>query len=123
MAEPHAVVVGAITGAAASAPMFFLGAHVDALIVGLTAAVLVSLWLPSVDTKMKAFAAVSLSALLAGYGSPVVAAYGASWFAGANPESTRLLMALLIGIVSPVGVPVALRLVPGLMGRFLGADK
>ena len=39
MAEPHSSAIGAAAGAAAALPTLFLGAHVDALVLGLMAAV------------------------------------------------------------------------------------
>lgn len=86
-----------------------MGAQVDALLVGLVAAILISFWLPTIDDRKKAAASVALSSLLAGYGSPVAAA----WLAGTEAAlhggpDMRLLLALVIGIFCPTVVPVLL---------------
>lgn len=111
MAEPHSSAIGAVAGAAAAAPAaLFLGAHVDALIIGLMAAVFSSIWLPTVDDKVKAFASVCLSALLAGYGAPIAVANAASVVPGIvlAPDQARPLLAVVIGAVCPLLVPVLL---------------
>lgn len=107
----HAVAKGAITGAAVSVPSVLLGAQVDALVIGLCAAVFVSIWLEQIDSRIKAAAAVLFSALLAGYGSPVAASYAASQVdvLGGNPDALRLLLAFLIGGAAPTCIPIALR--------------
>lgn len=113
MAEPHAsTVAGAFTGAGISiSGGMLLGAQIDALAVGLLAALFVSFWLESIDNRLKAAAAVLFSSLLAGYGSPVLAAWAASsvpGMAGVSP-GLRLLGALCIGALAPVLVPVIMR--------------
>lgn len=108
MAEPHSSAIGAVAGAAAAAPAaLFLEAHVDALILGLMAAVFSSIWLPTVDDKVKAFASVCLSALLAGYGAPIAVANAASVVPSlvATADQARPLLALIIGAVCPALVP------------------
>ena len=115
MAEPHSVIVAAaVTSAIVSAPtMLILGAPVDALAVGLIAAVLVSVRMNKIDNKMRAASAVLMSAMLAGLGSPVLAAWlKSSWLppeAVVSAETLRLLAALLIGGLAPVIVPIAIR--------------
>ena len=110
MAEPHSSAIGSATGAIAALPAMFLGAHVDALILGLMASIFISIWLPSVNDRPKAFAAVCLSSLLAGYGAPLAAAYAATQLpsVAVQADQARLLLAVLIGIVSPGLVPVLL---------------
>jgi len=107
MAEPHSTAIGAATGAIAALPAMFLGAHVDALILGLMASIFISIWLPSVDDRAKAFSAVCLSSLLAGYGAPIAAAYAATQLptVATQADQARLFLAVLIGIVSPALVP------------------
>lgn len=111
MLDPHSTAGGALTGAAISSASLVMGAQVDALAVGLIAAVFVSIWLETIDNKLKAASAVLFAALLAGYGSPVAA----EWVVTAvpsvakNAESLRMLLALLIGGGAPSVVPVALR--------------
>lgn len=108
MAEPHASAMGAAAGAVAALPTLFLGAHVDALLLGLLASVFSSIWLPTVDDKIKAFGAVCLSALLAGYGAPIAVANAASVVPGivAQADQARPLLAIIIGAVCPALVPV-----------------
>lgn len=110
MAEPHSSAVGAATGAIAVLPVMFLGAHIDALILGLLASIFVSIWLPTIDSRMKAFAAVCLSSLLAAYGAPLAV----GWFATKasipidQMDQARLFLAVVIGTISPGLVPVLL---------------
>lgn len=111
MAEPHSTAVGAFTGAGISSVSVVFGAHVDALIVGLIAAMFISIWLGTIDTKLKAASAVLFAALLAAYGSPVAA----SWLAASvpsiasNADALRMLLALVIGGGAPSAVPIAIR--------------
>lgn len=111
MAEPHSTVIaGALTGASISSVTILLGAQIDALAVGLIAAILASIWMETIDNKRKAASAVLLSALLAGYGSPVAAGWLTSSVSGiASSDSLRLLLAVLIGLASPRMVPMAMR--------------
>jgi hypothetical protein len=111
MAEPHLTVgAGLVQGAIASSVTLFLGAQVDALVAGLAAAILVSVWLDTINNYPKAAAAVILSALLAGYGSPVAAEWVTSSISGiASTDSLRVLLALLIGAAAPTVVPIAIR--------------
>lgn len=111
MAEPHSTVVaGALYGAGLSSVTILLGAQVDALVVGLVAATLISIWLETIDNKIKAAASVLLSALLAGYGSPVAAAWLTASVSGiASTDSLRLLLAASIGCVAPSLVPMTIR--------------
>lgn len=109
MAEPHSTLVGIALGSGIGLTGVVLGAQVDALMVGLVAAILISFWLPTIDDRKKAAAGVALSSLLAGYGSPVAASYFAAEQAGfADGGPLRLLLALVIGIACPTLVPVAL---------------
>lgn len=71
MAEPHSVAAGILIGSGIGLTGTVMGAHVDALLIGLVAAIFISVWLPTIDDKLKAAASVAMSALLAGYGSPV----------------------------------------------------
>jgi len=112
MAEPHStVIVGALAGAGASSVTILLGAQVDTLVIGLIAAVFVTIWLETIDSKVKAASAVLFAALLASYGSPVAA----SWLAATVPsiagnlDALRLLLALVIGAATPNAWPVVIR--------------
>lgn len=112
MPEPHSTTTAGIAiGTGIGLTGTVMGAQVDALIVGLVAAILISFWLPTIDDRRKAAAAVAMSSLLAAYGSPVAA----GWLAGTQPELAagsplRLLVALGIGAVCPT-------LVPAIIGR------
>jgi len=101
-----------MTGAGSSlSGGLLMGAQVDALMAGLLAAIFVSIWLQSIDSRAKAAASVLFSSLLAGYGSPVLAAWASqsvSGLAGAGP-GLRMLGALCIGALSPILVPVVMR--------------
>ncbi|MBI3096327.1 MAG: hypothetical protein HYY97_15775 [Rhodocyclales bacterium] len=112
MAEPHtSIVIGAGVGLGTA----LLGAQVDALALGLVAAIFVSIWMETIDDKIKAGSAALLSAMLAGYGSPFAAAWAASQvpsIAG-NADALRLLMAVLIGAGAPTVIPVAARWLRG----------
>lgn len=120
MANPQAIVEGACTGAAMCLPTIWLGVHVDALVVGLMAAVCVSMWLEVIDSRIKAAFAVLFAALLAGYGSPVAVDVLASTVPSAahHADELRMLMALLIGGATPSLWPIGLRVA----GRKVGAQ-
>lgn len=111
MPEPHSTAAGLVIGAGIGLTGTVMGAQVDALLIGLAASILVSFWLPTIDDRRKAAASVALSSLLAGYGSPVAAA----WLSADHAELAagsplRLLLALLIGAMCPTVVPAALGL-------------
>ena len=73
----------------------------------------------TIDDKLKAGSAALLSALLAGYGSPKLAAWVAHTVpaVGANDDTLRLLMAVLIGAAAPSLVPIAMRWIKGRAGQ------
>jgi len=110
MAEPH-VMTGVVVGAAISPVALLIGAQVDALVVGLMAAVFATIWLETVDSKPKAAAAVALSAMLAGYGSPVAASYVASAVPSVADvgDGLRLLCAAVIGASVTWVLPLVMR--------------
>lgn len=111
MADPHSPIAGALTGAGISSITVVLGAQVDALVVGLIAAVFVSTWLEFIDSRLKAACAVLFSAMLAAYGSPVAAGVLASNIpiAASDADALRLLFAALIGGVVPSLWPLVIR--------------
>ncbi len=111
MPEPHSTAAGAAIGAATSAPLILFGAHVDALVLGLAAAISVVIWLESIDNKLKAASAVVFSALLAGFGSPAAADLAISKLPALSGtgDSLRLLMAFAIGGAAPYVVPLLMR--------------
>lgn len=111
MQEPHSTVAsGLLQGTLTSSVTLFMGAQVDALVAGLVAAILVSIWMDAIDNKSKAAAAVILSALLAGYGSPVAAEWVTATVSGiGSSDSLRVLLALVIGSSAPTVVPILIR--------------
>ncbi len=104
---------GAAAGAIAALPMALFGLQADALGAGIFGALLISLWMPTVSTRRRAFAAVTLSGVAAGYFAPLAAAYAAAHVESmrASTEAMRLPLALLLGIVGPTLLPIALRIV------------
>lgn len=121
MAEPHAsTVVGALAGTGISITGgVLMGAQIDALVVGLATALFVTIWMPSMDTRMKAGSAVLFSSMLAGYGSPVLAAWVASAvpsIAGLSTE-LRLLGALCISALAPPLFPSVVDRAKQLLGE------
>lgn len=110
MPEPHASTgAGLLAGSTIGLTSTIMGAQLDALLIGLTAAIFISIWMPTIDSKLKSAAAVGMSSLLAGYGSPVAAAWLASEQSGFTSGSPlRLLLALLIGMLTPTLVPKAI---------------
>jgi hypothetical protein len=110
MADPHSVTAGKLLGGAASLPVIYMGAHVDALVLGLVGAVFVSIWMPTINNRVRAFSAVMFSAVLAAYGSPVAA----EWVSGTsaaltNTDSLRLMLAFAIGGGTPALFPLVLK--------------
>ena len=85
MPEPHTISVvtaGAASGGAVGISWVLLGAQADALVVGMLAATFISAWLPQINSFFRSAASVCLATLLAGYGSPHVAAWLASQIPG-----------------------------------------
>lgn len=108
MAEPHSTTAaGILLGTGIGLTGTIMGAQVDALLLGMFAAILVSIWLPSINDRWRAASAVGLSSLFAGYGSPVATAWLAAEQSGLRADSPlRLLVALAIGAGGPTLVPV-----------------
>jgi hypothetical protein len=107
MAEPHSTALGVAVGAGIGLTGTVMGAQVDALLIGLMAAILISFWLPTVDDRKKAAAAVALSSLFSGYGAVWAAQLLATKLAIVLPHE---LLALLIGVACPTMVPATLGL-------------
>ena len=129
MIDPNSTVAGALAGGLTSTISLALGAQLDAFIIGMVAAVFASIWLDTIDKPSKAAAAVFFSALLAGYGSPVLAGWveGSAAALASSSGSLRLLLAFLIGAVAPRLVPLVINnLVPlaiKYVGNKIGGDK
>jgi hypothetical protein len=75
MPEPNSITIGILAGTGIGLTGTVMGAQVDALLMGMIAAVFVSIWLPSINDRLRAASAVGISSLLAGYGSPECSAY------------------------------------------------
>ena len=112
MSEPHASIA---TGAAVGLGTALLGAQVDALALGLIAAIFISIWMETIDDKIKAGSAALLSSMMAGYGSPKAAAWASATVPaiGGNDDTLRLLMAVLIGAAAPTIIPLASKWIKG----------
>jgi len=109
MPEPHSTAVGLAIGAGIGLTGTVMGASVDALLVGLFAAILVSIWMPSIDNRVKAASAVAFATLLAGWGSDVAAGWVAVNQTGIQDATPlRLLLALMIGGAAPTVMPTAM---------------
>jgi hypothetical protein len=102
MPEPHSTTIGLAIGAGIGLTGTVLGAQVDALIVGLCAATLISFCMPAIDNKRKAAASVAITSLVAGYWSPSVAGWLAENIAALGAASAlRLPVALILGVAGP----------------------
>lgn len=122
MPEPHSTTAGIIIGGSIGITGSLFGAEIDALLLGMFSAIFVSIWLPTVNNRVKAAAAVAMSSLMAGYGSPVAVAWVASDQAAlaASGSPLRLLMAIAIGAACPTIVPLAIARLQTIVG---GANK
>ena len=58
MTEPTSTAAGAYAGAVTALPLAIFGAATDALGLGLFAALLVTIWMPTISTRIRAFSAV-----------------------------------------------------------------
>ena len=118
MPEPHSTTAGIITCGSIGITGSLFGAEIDALLLGMCSAIFVSIWLPTVNDRVKAAAAVAMSSLMAGYGSPVAVAWVASDQAAlaASGSPLRLLMAIAIGAACPTVVPVAIARLQSVVG-------
>jgi len=111
MPEPHTstLVAGAVVGGSIGLTGTFFGAQADALVVGMLAAVFVSAWLHHINSVGRAAAAVCLSSLLAGYGSPAAASILATLLPTTHTaEDLRMLASVAIGTAAPGVVPLLL---------------
>ncbi|MDR3300892.1 MAG: hypothetical protein LBU43_13100 [Candidatus Accumulibacter sp.] len=113
MGLTNGAAAGAMNGATVSTvSALFFGAPPDALIMGMVAAVLASFWMTSINNRVKSFAAIVLSSLLAGYAAPVAAVYLATHYpalADADDQTLRVLLALVVGLSAPLLVPAAVQ--------------
>lgn len=109
MPEPHSTTAGVIVGAGVGLTSTVMGAQIDALLIGMIAAILMSFWLPAIDNVLRAASGVAMSSLCAGYGSPLAAGWLATQIGGMDASPLRLLMALVIGAAGPTLIPIALR--------------
>lgn len=111
-------VTGAVGGVVVGAGGVVVGMHVDALVLGIIAALCVTTWLGSFDSRLKVAAAALFSGLLAAYSSPVAADYVAANYASVahDPAALRIPMALVIGGIVPLLFPVLIRVLGGKLG-------
>ncbi len=119
MAEPTSAAAGAYACAVTALPLAIFGAATDALGLGLFAALLVTIWMPTISTHIRAFSAVLLSGVAAGYCAPVLAAVAAAQvtsLAGTG-DTLRMPIALLIGLSAPTAIPVALTAFSAWIGK------
>lgn len=87
-----------------------MGAHIDSMVVGLVASILVSFTWPAINDRRKASAAVAFSALAAGYFAPVLAAYLPTLLVGLNQSiQLELAIAVAIGAATPTTMPFLFR--------------
>lgn len=102
---------GAASGALVALPWAMFGIDPQLLGVGLFCALLISIWLPAVSTRARAFAAVLLSGLAAGTLPPIVATIAATQVPSLAASRAEMLvpLALIIGIFGPTLIPVILR--------------
>ena len=119
MTEPTSAAAGAYAGAVTALPLAIFGAATDALVLGLFAALLVTIWMPTISTRIRAFSAVLLSGIAAGYCAPVLAAVAAAQFAplAGTGDTLRMPIALLIGLAAPTAIPVALTAFSAWIGK------
>ena len=119
MTEPTSTAACAVAGAVTALPLAIFGAATDALSLGLFAALLVTIWMPTISTRVRAFSAVLLSGVAAGYCAPVLAAVAAAQvtsLAGTG-DTLRMPIALLIGLAAPTAIPVALTAFSAWIGK------
>jgi hypothetical protein len=79
----------------------------------------------SIDDRVKSFAAIVLSSLLAGYAAPVAAVYLAARYpalAGADAQTLRVLLALVVGLAAPLLVPAAVQGARKILARGKNGD-
>ena len=123
MTEPTSAAAGIRAGCVTALPLAIFGAATDALCLGLFAALLVTIWMPTISTRIRAFSAVLLSGIAAGYCAPVLAAMAAAQFAplAGSGDTLRMPIALLIGLAAPTVIPVALTAFSAWIGKRGGA--
>ena len=107
---PTDTTYGIVAGALASLSTLFVGADPVGLTLGLFAALLLTFFLGSVDSRTKAFCGVLLGSLLAGFGMPVVASIILGFMPGLKDvmASLKPLVSIGIGGAAPMLVPAAI---------------
>ena len=109
MTEPASTTTGIVVGAGIGLTGTILGAQIDALLMGMIAAVFASIWMPQIDNRLRAASAVAIATMLAGYASPVLAHWIASNHPGIQEHGAlRMLLAVLLGGGCPALLPVAM---------------
>lgn len=113
MTEPTSTAAGAAIGGGLGAlSVLVLGAHLDAVLLGLFASMLATAQLDKIDSFVRALSAVFFSALASGLFSHV----GAGWVAAmlpaklmVQPDALRMPIAFLIGALMPTLWPILRR--------------
>lgn len=102
---------GAVAATVPALSTILMGADPTGLVLGLLSAVFVTFMHGKIDSRLKAFGAVGIAALLAGYGAPAVSAGLMVQFPAFAPaiKLAGPLISLLIGALSPT-VIVAINL-------------
>lgn len=120
MLEPHSSTASglAIGTSAGILSGTYLGADIQALVIGLIASILVSAWLPAVSGRVRAASAVLLASLFAAEGALAVAIYMAPSIPGVELEHLKQLAATMIGACTPTLFPIFL----SWAGRFGGTQ-
>jgi hypothetical protein len=106
----HDTTYGIVAGALASLSTLFVGADPAGLTLGLFAALLMTFFMGSIDSRTKAFCGVLLGSLLAGFGMPVVANIILGFMPSLKDVMTSLkpLVSIGIGGAAPMLVPSAI---------------
>jgi hypothetical protein len=101
---------GMIAGALTALATLFVGADPAGLTLGLFAALLMTFFMGTIDSRTKAFCGVLLGALLAGFGMPGVASIILGFMPGLKDVMTSLkpLVSIGIGGAAPMLVPSAI---------------
>lgn len=110
MTDPSAsTATGIAAGAGIGITGTIMGADAAALLLGLMAAVFMSMWTPAINDRLRAASAVAMASLLAGYGAPVAASWlAASYGTLVDAEPLRGVLAVAIGMGVPPLLPAML---------------
>jgi hypothetical protein len=118
-ASANAIAVGTVTITGS-----FLGLQYDLLLVGIAGG-LVALSMMPQTSRIKMALTVITSAIVAGYGGPLAAAWAADTFVWATKtgDALRWFSAFAVGVSAQTIVPVGLRFLANLGNRFGGSPQ